>query len=106
MSSRGRGGGWGRPAKRRGGEAARGGGGGGCSPGGTWGPGWPLRVAENEAVALEVGEVLAHRVGGDAEVGGDRFGAGVAFTPEQLQDFHTGGPAGDGGGHIRTLWRC
>src|SRR2546425_773593 len=52
---------------------------------------------------LEVGEVLADRVGGHAQVGGDCFGAGVALTPEQLQDFHTGRTAGDGGGHIRTL---
>jgi hypothetical protein len=27
----------------------------------------------------------------------------VAFAPEQLQDFHTGGTAGESGGHIRTL---
>src|SRR6266849_4118170 len=64
-----------------------------------------FRVADHEAFPLEVGEVLAHRVGGDPEVGADRLGAGVAFTPEQLQDFHAGGTAGDGDGHIRTLAR-
>jgi hypothetical protein len=60
-------------------------------------------VADHEAVALEVGEVLTNGVGGDAKAGGNRLGAGVALTPEQLQDFHTGGTAGEGGGHIRTL---
>ena len=62
-----------------------------------------LGMADHEAVALEVGEVLADRIGGHAEIGSDAFGAGVALTPEQLQDFHAGGTAGDGGGHIRTL---
>src|SRR5260370_2182439 len=64
-----------------------------------------FRVADHKAIPLQVGEVLAHRVGGHAEVEADRLGAGVAFTPEQLQDFHAGGTAGDGGGHIRTLAR-
>lgn len=63
----------------------------------------PFRMTDDKAIPLEVREVLADGVGGHAEVRGDRFGAGVAFTPEQLQDFHTGGTAGDCGGHVRTL---
>jgi hypothetical protein len=47
--------------------------------------------------------VLADRVRGHAQVRGHGFGAGVALTPEQLQDFHAGRTAGDRGGHIRTL---
>ena len=58
-------------------------------------PGTPLGVADHKGVALEVGEVLAHRVWGDPEVGSDRLGAGWAFAPEVFQDLHAGRTAGD-----------
>jgi hypothetical protein len=43
-------------------------------------------MAHDEAVRLEAGQVLADRVGGHAEVRRDRFGAGSAFAPNELQD--------------------
>ena len=62
-----------------------------------------FRLADDEAVALEVGEVLANRIGGDAQVGRDRFGAGVAFAPKELEHLHAGRTAGDHLRHIRSL---
>ena len=68
-------------------------------------PSAPFRLADHQALALEVGEVLADRVGRHAEVVGDRFRAGPALAPKQLEDFHAGRTAGDHQGHIRSLRR-
>ena len=62
-----------------------------------------LGLAHDQAVALEVREVLADRVGGHAQVVGDGFRARSALAPQQLQDFHAGRTAGDHEGHIRSL---
>src|SRR5207248_332231 len=46
---------------------------------------------------------LADGVGGHAEVGRDRFGAGVAFAPEEFQDLHASRTDGDHRAFIRSL---
>src|SRR5207244_10331310 len=64
-----------------------------------------FRLADHEAVPLEVREVLADCVGGHSEVAGDRFSAGAALAPKPLEDLHAGTTAGDHEGHIRSLVR-
>ena len=63
----------------------------------------PVGLAGDETIALEVGQVLADGVGGDAEVVRDRFRARPAPAPQQLEDFHPGRTAGDHEPLIRSL---
>jgi hypothetical protein len=52
-------------------------------------------MAYDKTVTFEVGQVLAHRVGGDPEIGRDGLCAALALAPEQLEDLHAGRAAGD-----------
>src|SRR5712691_13237618 len=61
-----------------------------------------LRLADDQAVTLQVGEVLADGVGGHAEVAGDGFRARSAPAPKQLKDFHAGRTAGNHQALIRS----
>jgi hypothetical protein len=57
-------------------------------------------MVHDEAVALEIGQVLADRVGRYAEVRRDRFGAGAAFAPNELPDLQAGRAARDHRRHM------
>src|SRR5690348_1578560 len=57
-------------------------------------PGAALRMVDDEAVTLEVGQVLPHGVGGHAQVRSHRLGTGRAFAPEELEDLHASRAAG------------
>jgi len=62
------------------------------------GHGAGFRVADHEAVALEVGEGADETALGVTKARGNSSRRWRGLTPEQLPDFHTGGTAGEGGG--------
>ena len=58
----------------------------------------PLRLAHDQAISLQVGEVLTDGVRRHAEVAGDSLRAAAAPAPQQLEDLHAGRTAGDQSG--------